>query len=308
MAGPKILTPAEIGSLNAEMDIFSGSKAPDSELIEKKIYPPLPICSGTVIWGFQILRSAESQGLRQVNCLVIPSCPRAGMLSLALKLENRPGSFSWLEKQRMLAFLGKSESLSTADGDPVVSPALIELLSELSPLIEGHRDPQLAGKIISFASLPQGLKALVSEEQVDLKSAVRVQNLPEAVFAGLHASALTFSQRRQFLNELFEVGRKLRLSHAEIADLAKRAFGDPQPIETVHQLRFPVVTELDKRFAALVEQPLKGSGVQLRPPPYYEGETFTVEFGFNSAKSLDRKLNALRSLEGHLDALLELLH
>ena len=325
MAGPKILTPVEIGSLNAEMDIFSGSKAPDPELIEKRIYPPLPICSDTLIWGFEILRSAESQGLRQVNCLIIPSCPRAGMLSLALKLENRPGSFSWPEKQRMLAFLGNSEGFSagdrrsadedasgdegtSADEDPSVGPTLIELFSDLSPLIEGHRDPQLAAKIIAFASLPQGLKALVAEGQVDLKSALRVQSLPESVFTGLQASALTFSQRRQFLNELFEVGRKLRFSQAEIGDLAKRAFGDPQPIETVHRLRFPVLTELEERFAALAEQLLKGSGVQVHPPPYYEGEAFTVEFAFNSAKSLERKLNALHSLEGHLDALLELLH
>ena len=90
--------------------------------------------------------------------------------------------------------------------------------------------------------------------------------------------------------------------------LAKRACGDPQPVETVHRLRFPVLTELEKRFAALVKQPLKGSGVQVHPPPYYEGESYTVEFAFNSAKSLERKLNALHSLEGQLDALLELLH
>jgi len=300
------LTPAEIESLSAELDIFSGSRTPDPELVEKKLYPPLPICSDTLIWGFEILRTAESRGLRQVNCLLIPSCPRPGMLSLALKLENRSGRFSWPEKQKMLAFLGSSEGSTT---EPLsAGPALIELFSELSPLIEGHRDPQLAAKIAAFAALPQGLKTLVAGGQVDLKSAIRVQDLPEEIFTELQPGTLTFSQRRQFLNELFEVSRKRELSHGEIRDLADQAFRNRRPIETVHRMRFPMLSELEGRFASLEEQLLKGSGVQVKPPPYFEGDSFSVEFDFSSAKSFDRKLNALHSLEGRLDALFELLH
>ncbi len=301
MAGLQTIPPAEIGSLNPELDIFSGGRAPAPELIEKTLYPPLPICSDTLIWGFEILRSARRQRLRQMNCLIIPSCPRSEMLSLALKLENRAGSFSWPEKQRMLEFLGTSEDLSAG-------PALIELLSDLSPLIEAHRDPQLAAKIAEFAALPQGLKALVAEGQVDLKSAVRVRSLPQEVFAGLQGSTLTFSQRRQFLNELFELSRKGKLGRGEIRDAASQAFRDRQPIETVHRLRFPILTELESRFSALEEHLLKGSGVRLNPPPYFEGEAFSVEFQFNNTKSFKRKLNTLHSLQGHLDALFELLH
>ena len=301
MAGLQTLPPAEIGSLNPELDIFSGGRAPLPELIEKNLYPPLPICSDTLIWGFEILRSARRQRLRQMNCLVIPSCPRLEMLSLAVKLENRAGSFSWPEKQRMLAFLSTSEHLS--DGF-----SLIELFTDLSPLIEGHRDPQLAAKIAEFSALPQGLKALVAEGQVDLKSAVRVRSLPQEVFTGLQGGTLTFSQRRQFLNELFEVSRKRKLTRGEIRDVAALAFRDRRPPETVHQLRFPTLTELESRFSALEEQLLKGSGVRVKPPPYFEGDAFSVEFQFNNSKSFNRKLNALRSLQGHLDALFELLH
>jgi len=298
MAGLQILTPAEIGSLSTEMDIFSCGRTPRPDLIEKNLYPPLPICSDTLIWGFEILRSAKRQRLRQVNCLVIPSCPRTEMLSLALKLENRAGSFSWPEKQRMWEYLAA----------PGAASRLIDLFSDLSPLIEDHRDPQLASKITAFASLPQGLKALVSEGQIDLKSAIRVQYLPEEVFAGLQASTLTFSQRRQFLNELFEVSRRRELSQAEIRDMADRAFRDRHPIETVHRLRFPTLTSLERRFSDLEEELLKGSGVRVKPPPYFEGEAFTIEFEFNNVKSFGRKLNALHSLEGNLNALFELLH
>ena len=301
----QILTPAEVGSLSAELDIFSGARVPRPDLIEKKLYPPLPICSDTLIWGFEILRSAGRQGLRQVHCLLIPSCPRAEMLSLALKLENRAGRFSWPEKERMLAFLAASEApTGTLSSDPT----LIELVDDLSPLIEDHRDPQLAEKIVAFAALPAGLKTLVAEGQLDLKSATRVQDLPEEVFVGLQSSTFTFSERRQFLNELFEVSRKGAFSQAEIRCVADQAFRNRQPIEAVHRLRYPALTALERRFSGLEERLLKGSGVRVKPPPYYEGDSFTVEFEFNSTKSFNRKLNALHSLEGSLDALLELLH
>ena len=301
MAGLQTIPPAEIGSLNPVLDIFSGGRAPAPELIEKNLYPPLPICSDTLIWGFEILRSARRQRLRQMNCLIIPSCPRSEMLSLALKLENRAGSFSWPEKQSMLEFLRTSEDLSAP-------PALIELFSDLSPLIEAHRDPQLAAKIAGFAALPQGLKALVAAGQVDLKNAVRVRSLPQEVFAELQGSTLTFSQRRQFLNELFDVSRRRKLARREIRDVASQAFRDRRPIETVHRLRFPTLTDLESRFSALEEHLLKGSGVRLNPPPYFEGEAFCVEFQFSNTKSFKRKLTALHSMQGHLDALFELLH
>jgi hypothetical protein len=307
MAGLQILTPAEIDALSTELDVFTSGRTPGPELIQKKLYPPLPICSDTLIWGFEIMRSAKSQGLRQVNCLIIPSCPRSEMLALALKLENRAGSFTWPEKQKMLGFLDTPGGSSATEGLPA-NPALVESLSDLSPLIEGRRDPQLAEKIAAFAALPKTLKTLVAEGQLDLKSAVRVRSLPEAVFARLQAGALTFSQRRQFLNELFEVSRKRKLAGQKIRDVADRALRGPQPIETVHRLRYPFLTDLETRFAALEQRLLKGSGVQVKPPPYYEGDAFTVEFRFNSSKSFSRKLNALRSLEGHLDALFELLH
>jgi ParB-like chromosome segregation protein Spo0J len=205
----------------------------------------------------------------------------------------------------MLAFLADSEA---ANPEPPIAAAVVDMFSDLSTLIEDHPDPQLAAKIAAFSALPQGIKSLVAGGQLDLKSATRVRSLPEEVISKLQASTLTFSKRRQFLNELFEVSRKRGLSQAEIRRAAEQAFQDPQPLETVHRLRFPSLTDLERRFAALEEQLLKGSGVRVEPPPYFEGDAFTVEFEFNSVKSFNRKLDALHALEGSLDALFELLY
>ena len=303
MAGFQVLTLAEIDALSGELDIFTQEQAPLPGLVAKGLHTPLPICSGILVWGYKILRAARSRGLRQLSCLVIPSCPRHEMLSLALKLENRAGNFGWPEKENMLRFL---DSVPPAGGS--LPAAVIDPLAELSPLIEDHRDPQLAVKIGTFAALPETLKDLVAEGQIDLKTAARVQSLPAGVFHQLLSSGLTYSRRRQFLNELFEVSRKQNLSDRELIAEAEAALKDERPIEKIHRLRFPTLNAMEQSFAALEQDLLQGSGVQLKPPPYFEGEAFSVKFEFNSAKTFIRKLDSLHSLEGRLDALFELLH
>jgi hypothetical protein len=233
------------------------------------------------------------------------------MLALALKLENRAGNFSWPEKENMLRFLSVSgersrESVSAAGGSLPV--AVIDLLADLSPLIEDHRDPQLAAKIGIYTALPEALKDLVAEAQVDLKTAARVQNLPAVIFHQLRISGLTYSQRRQFLNELFEVRQKHNLSDREVIEESETALQAERPLENIHRLRFPRLTDMEQSFASIEQDLLQDSGVQLKPPPYFEGDAFSIEFVFNSAKTFTRKLDTLRALEGRLDALFELLH
>jgi hypothetical protein len=303
MAGPETRTTAEIGSLRAELDLFSNGQEPRSELIEQNLYPPLPICGDTLVWGFSILRCAERLELGQVNCIFIPTCPPQEMLAMALKLENRPGRYSWPEKAQMRDFL-----LTPSNGEGEgPGPNLSVVFTNLSPLIEDRSETQLAERIEGFSALPRELKTLVAEGQVDLKSAVRVQHLPREVFSALQASSLTFSQRRQLLNEIFEVSRRSDLSPNEIRELTDRVFRDPQPVEAVHRMRFPVLTDLQQRYRSLKEELLKGSGVEVRAPRFFEGDAFTVEFDFNSGRSFERKLKALHSLEGRLDDFLQLL-
>ena len=311
MVGFQVLALAEIDALSGELDIFTPGQAPLPGLVAKGMHVPIPICSGMLIWGYEILRTARIQGVGQLNCQFLPPCPHHEMLSLALKLENRAGNFSWPEKENMLRFLSASgersyESVSSADGSLPV--AVIDLLADLSPLVEAHRDPQLAVKISTFAALPQALKDLVAEAQIDLKTAARVQNLPAVIFHQLRSSGLTYSQRRQFLNELFEVSQKHNLSDREAIAESEAALQTERPLEKIHRLRFPTLTAMEQSFASIEQDLLRGSGVQLKPPPYFEGEAFSVEFVFNSAETFTRKLDTLRTLEGQLDALFELLH
>lgn len=289
------LTLEEIGRLSSDLDIFAAAPAADPQLILNRLYPPLPICAELLIWGFSIVRTARSLSLKRLSCQRLALHSRGEMLAMALRLENRAGSYTWPEKEKMLSFLdpGSREIMSTG---------------EFSALIEGKTNPSLTAKVRTFSSLPAELKSLVAAGQIDLKSAHRVGELPPEVFRGLRDCALTFSERRQFLNELFEIARRGNLSRERIAELCGRALGEDRPLEEIHRLRFPTTSSLEQRFAALREELVRGSGVSLRAPLNFEGDSFTVGFKFNSRKSLARKLEILRALEGRCDALFELLH
>jgi hypothetical protein len=309
----QLKTLAEIESLNSDLDIFEAGRDFSEELISKGLYPPLPICSGTLIWGFGLLPTAKALRMRQLSCLDIPSCTRRQMLATALRLENRAGAFTWNERQRMLSYLSAQSSKGRerhdkAAGNGKAKPALAEAVTELSPLIENRQDPHLADRINAYGALPEAVKKLVRDDRIDLKTASRVQDLPAAVFRNLRKSGLTFSQARQFLNELFEISRKKTLSPEDTEKLAGRVLIAAQPHEEIHRLRFPTITSLEKSFSDLEQELLRGSGVHLSPPPYFEGDSYTINFSFNSRRSLVRKLNALHRLEGRCDALFELLH
>ncbi len=328
MSGSQLLTIEEIDLLGADLDIFAAGETPHTELVTKGLHPPLPISAATLIWGFAILREAHRLHLGRLACQLLPSCSRREMLALALKMENRPGSFTWFEKEKMLRFLGGPDGREgrpdSREGGPAGTAAAArsdalqpgrplpagpgEQLAELSPLIEGRADPLLAQRIGAFTALPPQARILVAAGQADLKTATRVQELPAEVFTMLEGAPLTFSQSRQLLNELLEVRRKQALSPQAVSALVERALKEERPADAVHRLRFPALSALHQRFSDLRRELLGGSGIRLTPPPDFEGDSFTVEFSFNSPKSLKRKMTGLRALGQRSDELFELLY
>jgi hypothetical protein len=306
MCCSQLLSIEEIERLGADLDVFTAGEIPPAELVAKGLHPPLPISLATLIWGFAILREARRLHLERLACLVFPSCSRREMLALALKMENRSGSFTWLEKEKMLRFLGgPGEALQP--GRPLPA-GLSEQLAGLSPLIEGHPDPFLAQKIGSFMALPPQAGNLVAAGQVDLKTATRAQELPAEVFTMLGGASLTFSQRRQILNELLEVRRKQALSAQAVTAVVAKALKEDRPADAVHRLRFPALSALKQRFCELRGEILGGSGVRLEAPPDFEGDSFNVEFSFNSPKSLRRKIAGLSALGQRSNELFDLLY
>jgi hypothetical protein len=283
--------------MKREMDLFPDSPPVPAELLQRGLHPPLAASGRHLVWGFALLAAARAAGVRQLACRRLGPLPPAQMLGLALRLENRAGSFSWREKENLLAYArgpGRSE-----EGPLRLAP--------LAPLIEGHEDAHLDSRLERYASLPAASKRLVAAGQLDLKSARLLGQLPAQVLEIAGSAPLTFSRRRQFLLLLREVARREQLPSAGVTALAARLLAAPRPLAALEGLRFPMLTALRERFEELAAALWRGSGVRVEPPPYFEGGTFSVRLEFASPESLRRKIAVLRKIQGQADELFELL-
>jgi hypothetical protein len=286
----------DLARLDRRLDLFLDTPETDPELLAQGLHPPLPVSGEVLVWGFALLRQAARLGVAELAVRRLPSLSRADLLALALRLEGRPGGLSWREKENLLRFAEGTGGRA----DPID-------LDTLSPLIEGHPDSQLRGRIKRFASLPASLGEEVSAGRLDLKTAELAAALPGEAAALVAGSPLSFSERRRFLTMLLELSRRERTAAEALSTLARRLLEDPHPVEALAGLRYPTLAGLSSRFATLAERLWKGSGVRIEPPPHFEGDGFSVSFRFDSADSLDRELRALRRVGEQANELFALL-
>jgi hypothetical protein len=286
----------DLARLDRRLDLFLDTPETDPELLAQGLHPPLPVSGEVLVWGFALLRQAARLGVAELAVRRLPPLSRADLLALALRLEGRPGGLSWREKENLLRFAEGTGGRA----DPID-------LDTLSPLIEGHPDSQLRGRIKRFASLPASLGEEVSAGRLDLKTAELAAALPGEAAALVAGSTLSFSERRRFLTMLLELSRRERTAAEALSTLARQLLEDPHPVEALAGLRYPTLAGLSSRFATLAERLWKGSGVRIEPPPHFEGDGFSVSFRFDSADSLDRKLRALRRVGEQANELFALL-
>jgi hypothetical protein len=287
---------SEIDRLDPALDIFEDGPEEDPELVERGLHPPLPVAAGLLVWGFRLCRQARRLGLPALPVRDLPPLPGEQLLALALRLEGRSGRYSWGEKEGMLRFARARR----ADGEPFD-------LSALHPWIEGRPDPGLEDRIARFGALPPAAREAVSGGRLDLKAAARAADLPAELLGRVAAASLSFSERRRFLLQLREIGRRDRLAPGELTALAARLLEERDPLAVLAVRRFPTLSGLQERFAELARCLWKGSGVRIEPPPYFEGGEFEARFRFGSPESLKRRVRTLRAIAEHGDELFGLL-
>jgi hypothetical protein len=288
---------AELQSLDRGLEFLAAGSCPPPELIRLGLIPPLPLSDGELLWGFPVLDRAVELGLNRLACRRLPGLTRSERLDVALRLEARPGSYSWAEKLAMQRYL------EGPAGNMEAGPAL----AALSPSIEGHLDPQLESRLKVYRTLPAYLREEVDRSRIDLKTALRVHRLPEPALRLVAQASLSYSERRELLHGLVELAGRQRLSAEAVAGLTHELLAARQPMKELENRRRPAVSDLRRRFEQICGPALAGSGVRLKAPPCFEGETYEVGFSFSSCRALARRLQGLARLAERCDELVELL-
>jgi hypothetical protein len=292
----KYISPKQLLSWGDDFDFFDSPAAQNDDILNNQLYAPFPVSGQNLVWGFRLVKKALHLGIKQIMCRDFPEAGTVELIRLALLLENRKGAYAWREKEKIV-LLCKEHKINALPDDIIV-------------LIENHSDEKFFGRMKRYAAYPEVLKTLLGKKLIDAKTGERISVLPRSFFRNLlkHESGFTYAERRIFCHYLFEIIRRDKLKSKQQEALIRKIFAQDEPLKKVLELRYPTLSGLEKRLSEFKKQYLKGSGVVLQAPPYFEGSSFSLGFAFENEQQYEKKVAKLLRLKENIHELFRLLH
>jgi hypothetical protein len=291
----KRMTLTDLQKLSQDLDIFVTQKEENGHLLSRGIYRPLPVSGDYLIHGFSLCQKATKEGIDELSVVLLPEMDKEDLMILALECENRAGTYSWPEIEKIISFVEQ-------DKKPGKS---------LIPLIQGHDDPEFLKKYTLYKQSTHFLKECINKQFIDFKTAQQVRDLPDNIFQSLLAykekNKISFSQVRIFLTTLYEIFMRDKCSTREIIAQCESFLACKHPLEAVKKIRYPELTAMYEELESIKQKTVKSRGITLSEPPYFEGSSFHIEFHFQSKKQLHKKIMVLQELEEKADELFHLL-
>jgi hypothetical protein len=282
------LPPEELVSYPVAFPFLKETSLPDEDLLQNELYTTLPVWeTGTsaekrsLIWGTPIVALLHKKKCPFVfiHLFSKEELDTHTALLLFFKLENRRDRWSWEELVELSRFLEK-EGISLGEDD-------------IRKYIFSDGGWQ---RVEKFSALPPFLQTLVEEKKIDIKTAEKIQGIPEEALHILLPAleSLSYSEHRIYVRMFLELVRKDNLNKAECIALAEWIGTSQDPPGEIRKMRYPELTGLENRFKQIVEPAIKGTGIRITPPPYFEGSHFSLEFQFESPEQLNRKVFTLQ--------------
>ncbi|MCL2293739.1 MAG: hypothetical protein FWC36_02580 [Spirochaetes bacterium] len=273
------------------------------ELVKKDLYPLPVVDNENVVWGFHIIAAAAKLGIKNLLCRSLNSqalskeFSKEEKLLITLQCENRKNNYSWEEKEKIYLFIVKELDGKVSDS----------VLSRI------QHEGLFMNSVSLYNSFPAHLKNLIQKNIVDLKTAKNCTAINERAWEELepYLLTLTFSNRRIFLTNLSELLKKNALDKefdsSKSFSFVKKLLEKKNPLEAVFKARYPDFSSCTERFNQFNSEVLKDSGIKLKQPPYFEGNSYSVEFSFRSKKHLEKIINRLSVLKEKSDEIFRLL-
>ena len=265
------------------------------ELLKKELYPLPVIDNGVVIWGFHIINAAAKIGLENLLCRNVDQkkFSKEEKLLTSLQCENRRDNYSWDEKEKIYLFIMK-------ELEGKVSDSVLSLIQQEGAFINS---------LVLYCALPDILKKFIKRDIIDLKTARTCSNISKEGWELLepYLLNLSFSNRRIILTNISEIIKKRFLDNNKSFSLVKNLLEEENPFEVAGKARYPELSSCTEKFDRFNDTVLKGSGIKLKHPPYFEGNSYSVEFSFKSKKHLEKIISRLLELKEKSDEIFELL-
>jgi len=268
-----------------------------------------------VVCGSKRLLACQESGHTSVPALLYSATelpvPQAFLLALYDNLGCR--AFNAVEKARILWYLRH---------DLQYQPAT--LLQEFCPLLDLPPRADTLQAYWSLATLDEALQAAVVEGSLPLETALWIgaraapdQQALLGLFTGLRVGS---NRAREYAAYIDEICQRDACSPADLlqalgvpAVLADAQLAGPQKLDRVRRLlrqaRYPQLSAYEQRFQAAARRLRLPPQINLRPPPYFEGQQYQVTLSFSQRQELQHYAQRLLDAAGHeaLDELLRLL-
>lgn len=300
----QVLAPEELFRLPPLFDFPENPDLTDPELVSRGLSPPLPVLFGSktpgeaggyLIWGRSIAEMSQTTAGKSLDALRIQGFSEKELslrdaFLLCLRLENRRDRYSPRELERLVKTMNHLDI-------PLTDPETSQLISTRGALV-------LAARRLLLRGLP---REMASDELIDIKTAENLDQVPVEVLERLYPvlKKLSFAQRRLFLNHLVEV--LLRDRPQDPGDLATRLAEAEEPEVLLRELRFPELSSLEEAFKTISSRFFSRSGIQIKPPPFFEGRRFNLSFNFDSPRDLEKKIRVLEKFLREGEEIYELL-
>ncbi len=290
------LSPEEVQHLLArnDLDLFEREFDPEScllpivsfENLDERAEDHRPV----LVWGRHLIDPTLTI---KTFVIVVISANATDRIRLALATERRVGAYSWEEKRRILEY---------CEVNAVDTAAISELVD---------RDADFVRLSRRFGALPDAMRTWVMQGICDLKTAELVAGMPASLYEELEGASrgMSYSNRRRFFSYADQIGRRDGWDVlASVIGRLKNSTSPGDRLDIIVKTRYPVVSTLERRVAAVSTVALAQSGVTLEPPRNFEGGRYTVTFEFSSDADLTRRLAAAGRLQEHMDELMAILY
>jgi hypothetical protein len=198
------------------------------------------------------------------------------------------------------------------------------LVEAWCPLLDLHPRPETLEAYCRLITLDDALQAATVEGTLPLETALWIGRHAPAdhqallsVFTGLKIGR---NRAREFATWLDDICHRDDCGAADLlqrlgvlAILAEPQLAGPQKLERVrrlvHEARYPHLSAHEQHFREILRRLRLPSQINLRPPPYFEGQQYQVTFGFRSGRELQQYAQRLLEVTADeaLDELLALL-
>ncbi len=197
------------------------------------------------------------------------------------------------------------------------------VISEFLPLLNHGANKAVLDRYLKLVYLKDNIRIAIVEEFISIDNALALLEMSlierQSIFDLFQRLQLGKNNQKELLRLLREIAKISNQSIVQIVEdkeiqdiLSNEKITSPRKIEHIKEvlkrMRYPLFSIVEMNFQNLKKDLKLPPNIILRPPPFFEGEKFTVELSFKNQAEFNKLIGILASIaEGNKLIKLEML-